>query len=52
MSNNGEVGVTREQFYEWFDTCPVPDEWIYIADDDYGYCRIVFSFDETEEDDD
>ena len=46
-----KVGVTREQFYEWLSTCPMDNEWILVADDDYGYCRVVFCFDELDEDD-
>ena len=50
MNNDSEeVGVTREQFHEWLDTCPMDDEWVFVAEDDVGYCRVVFCFDETEE---
>ena len=52
MSDHGEVGVTREAFFEWLNTCPMSDQWILIADDDFGYCRVVFCFDEEENDDD
>ena len=51
MSEPEEVGVSREQFYEWLDTCPVPKEFYFVADDDYGYARVFFSFDEFEEED-
>jgi hypothetical protein len=44
-----QVGVTREQFYEWLDTCPIGNEWVLVAENDYGYCRVVFCFDETGE---
>ena len=46
-----QVGVTREQFYEWLDTCPIDNQWVVIAEDDYGYCRVVFCFDEEEDED-
>ena len=47
-----QVGVTREQFYEWLDTCPIDNQWIVTAEDDYGYCRVVFCFDEEEDEED
>ena len=50
-SDSEDVGVTREQFYKWLDTCPIPKEFYFVADDDYGYCRVFFSFDEFEKED-
>ena len=47
-----EIGVTREKFYEWLDTCPIPEDFYFVADFEFGYCRVFFSFDETEEEDD
>ena len=46
-----QVGVTREQFYEWLDTCPMDNEWVLVSEDDFGYCRVVFCFDEEEDED-
>ena len=48
--DNDEVGVTREAFFEWLYTCPLSDQWVLI-EDDFGYCRVVFCFDEKEHDD-
>ena len=48
MSN--QVGVTRSQFYEWLNTCPAPHDTWFVGEDDEGYARVFFSFDEEDDD--
>lgn len=44
-----KVGMTRQQFNEWLETCPADPESWFIADDDWGYARVFFSIDEFED---
>ncbi len=42
--------MTREEFFEWLDTCPTYG-WHNVGEDE-GYIRILFEIDEEENDDD
>ena len=41
--------MTREEFFEWLDTCP-SHKWNTHLDD-YGFISVGFTIDEEEEDD-
>ena len=41
--------MTREEFFEWLNTCP-EHNWDVVHDDE-GHARILFWFDEEDEDD-
>lgn len=41
--------MTREEFFEWMNTCPT-HRWD-IAQDEYGFVRIIFPINEEDEDD-
>jgi len=40
--------VTREEFFEWLETCP-SDKWN-ITEDDFGSTSITFSYEEVNDD--
>jgi hypothetical protein len=42
--------MTRDEFFEWLDTCPTYYGWHNVGEDE-GYIRIRFEIDEEENDD-